>query len=192
MNPPAKPRTITVVYGGKSTSLIMPIKICKAFDPIKTPKKNIKAKQYNAIWDTGATGTCINKKIANDLNLKPIDIKKMNTVGGVINSNIYLVNIIFPNNQMKHVVRVAEGVISGGDVLIGMDIITDGDFIITNLNNQTVFSFQIPSTGDLSFHDKAPPAPVPLPPKLPPIPKVGRNEPCPCGSGKKYKKCCGK
>ncbi|NLI69956.1 MAG: hypothetical protein GX364_03690 [Firmicutes bacterium] len=22
--------------------------------------------------------------------------------------------------------------------------------------------------------------------------KVGRNEPCPCGSGKKYKKCCGR
>ncbi|MGL5577691.1 MAG: SEC-C metal-binding domain-containing protein, partial [Fusobacteriaceae bacterium] len=22
--------------------------------------------------------------------------------------------------------------------------------------------------------------------------KVGRNDPCPCGSGKKYKKCCGK
>ncbi len=21
--------------------------------------------------------------------------------------------------------------------------------------------------------------------------KIGRNEPCPCGSGKKYKKCCG-
>ncbi|AGK54057.1 YecA family protein [Bacillus sp. 1NLA3E] len=29
----------------------------------------------------------------------------------------------------------------------------------------------------------------------PPIksePKIGRNDPCPCGSGKKYKKCCGK
>lgn len=23
-------------------------------------------------------------------------------------------------------------------------------------------------------------------------PKTGRNEPCPCGSGRKYKKCCGK
>ena len=23
-------------------------------------------------------------------------------------------------------------------------------------------------------------------------PKVGRNEPCPCGSGKKFKKCCGR
>jgi hypothetical protein len=32
------------------------------------------------------------------------------------------------------------------------------------------------------------------PPQLPYIretPKVGRNDPCPCGSGKKYKKCCG-
>ena len=24
-----------------------------------------------------------------------------------------------------------------------------------------------------------------------PAAKTGRNEPCPCGSGKKYKKCCG-
>ena len=30
----------------------------------------------------------------------------------------------------------------------------------------------------------------PLPYEEPPA-KVGRNEPCPCGSGKKYKKCCG-
>ena len=36
----------------------------------------------------------------------------------------------------------------------------------------------------------------PNPPAPPPqikraAPKIGRNEPCPCGSGKKYKKCCG-
>ena len=24
------------------------------------------------------------------------------------------------------------------------------------------------------------------------VPKVGRNDPCPCGSGKKYKHCCGR
>ena len=24
------------------------------------------------------------------------------------------------------------------------------------------------------------------------VAKVGRNDPCPCGSGKKYKQCCGK
>jgi len=35
----------------------------------------------------------------------------------------------------------------------------------------------------------------PLPPPVEPIhaeKNVGRNDPCPCGSGKKYKKCCGK
>ncbi|MBT2583963.1 SEC-C metal-binding domain-containing protein [Planococcus sp. ISL-109] len=35
----------------------------------------------------------------------------------------------------------------------------------------------------------------PLPSKViefPSGPRVGRNDPCPCGSGKKYKKCCGK
>ena len=29
-------------------------------------------------------------------------------------------------------------------------------------------------------------------PKRRPVAKVGRNEPCPCGSGKKYKQCCGR
>lgn len=35
-------------------------------------------------------------------------------------------------------------------------------------------------------------APDPEPPKVPPTEKVkvGRNQPCPCGSGKKFKKCC--
>ena len=29
------------------------------------------------------------------------------------------------------------------------------------------------------------------PASAPAGPKVGRNDPCPCGSGKKFKKCCG-
>ena len=36
---------------------------------------------------------------------------------------------------------------------------------------------------------------APLPPPVQPIKsgqEVGRNDPCPCGSGKKYKKCCAK
>lgn len=28
--------------------------------------------------------------------------------------------------------------------------------------------------------------------KKPGQPKVGRNDPCPCGKGKKFKKCCGR
>lgn len=32
----------------------------------------------------------------------------------------------------------------------------------------------------------------PEPPKPREVTKIGRNDPCPCGSGSKYKKCCGK
>jgi uncharacterized protein len=34
--------------------------------------------------------------------------------------------------------------------------------------------------------------PPPPPPQAETAPRVGRNDPCPCGSGKKYKKCCGR
>lgn len=34
--------------------------------------------------------------------------------------------------------------------------------------------------------------PEPVPAVAPPPARPGRNDPCPCGSGKKYKKCCGK
>jgi hypothetical protein len=40
-----------------------------------------------------------------------------------------------------------------------------------------------------SLDDEEDDRPAPPPPPRPA--KVGRNEPCPCGSGKKYKKCCG-
>jgi hypothetical protein len=42
--------------------------------------------------------------------------------------------------------------------------------------------------------DARPAASVAWSPVISPVrstPKVGRNDPCPCGSGKKYKKCCG-
>ena len=43
---------------------------------------------------------------------------------------------------------------------------------------------------------KPPSRSQPLPEAVEPVrldqPKVGRNDPCPCGSGKKFKKCCGR
>lgn len=43
-----------------------------------------------------------------------------------------------------------------------------------------------PGAGEPSSEEKTRPSAVN------PHPDVGRNDPCPCGSGKKYKKCCGK
>ena len=40
--------------------------------------------------------------------------------------------------------------------------------------------------------EAAPPEPIPQLPFRREAEKIGRNDPCPCGSGKKYKKCCGR
>ena len=56
-----------------------------------------------------------------------------------------------------------------------------------NLNPETA-----PSGRPQSATPDQPPAPkIELPLKRE-LPKVGRNDPCPCGSGKKYKSCCGR
>jgi hypothetical protein len=47
-----------------------------------------------------------------------------------------------------------------------------------------------------SYAEEKEPTPPPMWEPMEPVrrekPNIGRNEPCPCGSGKKYKKCCGK
>jgi preprotein translocase subunit SecA len=53
--------------------------------------------------------------------------------------------------------------------------------------------FEKPQENPLVMRDpRMGPANVVTPPAKPSQPKVGRNDPCPCGSGKKYKKCCGR
>jgi preprotein translocase subunit SecA len=53
--------------------------------------------------------------------------------------------------------------------------------------------FEKPEEEPLVMRDPriGPPLTV-TPPSSSAHPKVGRNDPCPCGSGKKYKKCCGR
>jgi uncharacterized protein YecA (UPF0149 family) len=43
--------------------------------------------------------------------------------------------------------------------------------------------------GTMATSEPAPPAAKSKPPPRPKL-NVGRNEPCPCGSGKKFKRCC--
>lgn len=96
----------------------------------------------------------------------------------------FLVNIVLPNRVAFIVVPVTEAPLTGNeDMLIGMDIITAGDFVITNKNKKTVFSFRTPSNAVIDFVQEHKTKSS--------TKKIGRNQLCPCGSGKKYKKCCG-
>jgi hypothetical protein len=47
--------------------------------------------------------------------------------------------------------KATESELTGMDVLIGMDIISSGDFAVTASQGKTKFSFQYPSTHDIDF-----------------------------------------
>jgi len=51
---------------------------------------------------------------------------------------------------------------------------------------EPLFQHEEPVVGPMLSPSYAPPTPF-----VREGPKIGRNDPCPCGSGKKYKKCCG-
>lgn len=40
--------------------------------------------KINAIWDTGASGTCISKRVAQQLKLVPVGMSSHNTAAGTI------------------------------------------------------------------------------------------------------------
>jgi predicted aspartyl protease len=158
--------------------------ICPALDFSKVnDPSTIPYVQFQAIWDTGATATVITQKVIDKCGLKAISLTEVLTANGKARSEVYLVGIALPNQVGFGSVPATRGTIGEDiDVLIGMDIITMGDMAITNHGGKTMFSFRCPSSQHVRFDTAPNPSNVP---------KVGRNEKCPCGSGKKYKKCCG-
>lgn len=112
-------------------------------------------KGFIGIWDTGATTTCITKKVASVLNLIPIGTTITSTAGGNKECNVYCVDIILPNNIAVMNIPVYEVHLTDEDVLIGMDIIKFGDFSITNYNGTTKLSFRIPSSKHIDYVDES-------------------------------------
>lgn len=156
-----------------------------------------------ALWDTGATNSCISYEVAKTLNLVSLGLIKSQTAAGDTLGNLYMVDIKLPNNVTVTDVRVMDSEIGKQQILvenpgqaittenlgllIGMDIITLGDFCVSNHGGKTVFSFRVPSFAETDYVQQLNSL---SPHKNEPTPN--RNDPCPCGSGKKYKNCCGK
>ena len=113
------------------------------------PGQNPNPIKAKAVWDTGATNTCISSRIATSLNLIPISKAKISGVTGDVIVNVYLVDIYLPNKVIIPNVTVSEPPsLSSCDILIGMDIIRIGDFSITNAEGKTWFSFRMPPAKD--------------------------------------------
>lgn len=109
--------------------------------------------QALAQWDTGATNTCISEETALKYKLKPISIAQSRTPSGMLTAPVYLIDIILNNElRFKDWKVIGSKIGSQGiDVLIGMDIISKGDFAVSNYNGKTQFSFRIPSQEDVDY-----------------------------------------
>lgn len=144
---------------------------------------DIKKNQFIAIWDTGATNTVVSDKVVQDCGLVPTGITRVSTAGGVIDAYTYVIDITLPDNVEIKNLNVTGGQLGGTEVLIGMDIITRGDFAVSNYGGQLKFTYREPSQQSIDFvKDRT------IRKEIEP----SRNSKCPCGSGLKYKNCCGK
>lgn len=103
--------------------------------------------KVKALWDTGATSSCISDQVVSSLGLITTGKTLIKTPAGPKEVSTYLIDIVLPNNVCVSDVRVCDSDIGlqGLDLLIGMDIIGLGDFSVSNYNGNTAFSFRIPS-----------------------------------------------
>jgi len=116
-----------------------PISICCSC--ISNEEKSVK---IDALWDTGATHSVLSPKIAQDLVLSPVDNLYVGGINTEISSDVVIVTITLPNGMTLPDRRFYVCNIPGVEVIIGMDIISMGDFNISNANGKTLFSFIIP------------------------------------------------
>ena len=146
-----------------------------------------KTVDFPAILDTGATGCSITSRAARKIGAIPCRIKNVVGVHGAKQAQPYNIDLLLPSNVfIPDVIASEMSDEANFDVLVGMEVLNRGDFCVTNYQGKTVFTFRVPSLEVMDYTLKTPKGFHWA------NPKVGRNDPCPCGSGKKYKKCCGK
>lgn len=182
----------SIYYNGLANRIITEVHITKAFDlkEIANGKLPYEPLKTTGLWDTGATGSVVTPRTVKELGLIPVKTVEVNHGGGRSTCNAYIVNIFLPNRVIIPGVFVTEPkeILDSFGVIIGMDLITKGDFSITNFENKTCMSYRIPSIQKIDYAKEAE--------KLK-FRGTGRNDPCPCGkkdeAGKpiKYKHCHG-
>ena len=139
-----------------------------------------KKEKIEVLWDTGCNISVIDKKLAEKLNLQSVGDGFLDTIThDKVPSKKYKINLLLSDHIEFPDIEVIDGEPKSCDMLIGMDIISQGDLAVSNYKGKTTFIFRKPSLGKFNYENVE-------------GGKIGRNDPCPCGSGRKYKYCCGK
>jgi hypothetical protein len=102
-------------------------------------------KEWDALWDTGATCSVITPAIVKVLDLSPVSYTFMSGVSGIELAAQYYIDLELPGGVIAGKVLAVEGAPLGCDLLIGMDIIALGDFMVSCCNGTTHFGSRTPS-----------------------------------------------
>ena len=108
-----------------------------------------------AMWDTGSSETVISCDLAKKLELSPIGKSNIISSGSIFKSNVYNIDLLLAEKQ-RFTLQVTESEQlnnSDMDVLIGMDVISLGDFAISTEGEEICFSFRYPSQGFIDFNN---------------------------------------
>ena len=103
----------------------------------------VQAVRCKALWDTGAVYSVISNAFAAKLRLQEFDRGRNYTAQGSYETSVYLLSIVLPNGIVVPDLRVSSGEFQDFDFLLGMDVISQGDFHLTN-NGHSKFLFRIP------------------------------------------------
>lgn len=105
------------------------------------------------IWDTGASASVITTNVAQSLGLVLTGMTNVNASGLSSLRSTYTVDMELPNGVIITGLTVTDTTqLTGGiDALIGMDVISMGDFSITNFQGRTCMSFRIPSLIEIDY-----------------------------------------
>jgi hypothetical protein len=108
-----------------------------------------------ALWDTGATNSVIRDELAKKLSLSTIGKAKTWGIHGPEVVDVFLLDILLMERVQFTSWRVSVGDTGPAlpnkeppGVIIGMDIITQGDLTLMRSPTETLFSFIIPSIHD--------------------------------------------
>ena len=134
-------------YGGILQAIITDAFV---FDGTVLDIKKVPTRKFftqNAAWDTGAEVTIVSQRVVDVLGLKPFEHSKVMGIGGVEDVDVYRIHLGLPNGYLYKNLIVYCSDINDYDILIGMDLIAQSDFFLTNINGNNQFIFQIPATG---------------------------------------------
>ena len=103
----------------------------------------------NAAWDTGAEITILSPRVVETLGLKSVGKSSVMGIGGDEEVDVFCIHVGLPNGYLYEDLIVYCSEIDDYDILIGMDLISQSDFFLTNIKGDNIFAFQYPATGKI-------------------------------------------